>query len=297
MVRGEYMEILGLDDLEIKLEFGQSVLNILYMRFAPPSRIKEISNHFHSSYELHFIPYGQGVLITRDQSYTIKPGDFYLTGPNVYHAQKGHHDNPMAEYCVNFEIIGEKGKGNNVLKDQELISETLEATTFWYGKDRFNSIELFEKVTEETHNKYVGYMDNIKNYLQQILLNCIRSYLANPYSLDQPPIKSKDDHRRLITDTYLHKFKEEVSVEELAERLLLSERQTRRFFLSIYGMSLHEKVKEMRMDLAKELLVHTNMAIIKIADQVGYTDPLYFSRVFKRSTGSSPTVYRRQYRD
>lgn len=292
--RTNQMEILELDELDIKLRFGQSVLNILYMRFAPPSRIKEISNHFHSSYELHFIPYGQGFLTTKDQCYTIKPGDFYLTGPNVYHAQKGHNDDPMAEYCINFEIIGQKDKGNCALKDYELISKTLEATTFWYGEDKFNSIELFEKITDETHNKYIGYMDNIKNYIQQILLNCIRSYLTNPYSLDQPLMKSKDDHRRLITDAYLHKFKEEVSVEELAKRLQLSERQTRRFFVSIYRMSLQEKIKEMRLDLAKELLIHTNMTIIKIAHQVGYKDPLYFSRIFKKNVGISPTFYRSQ---
>ncbi|WP_170311592.1 AraC family transcriptional regulator [Vallitalea okinawensis] len=287
------MEILELDDLEIKIEFGQLELNMLYMRFAPPSRIKEITNHFHSSYELHFIPYGQGLLRTKDQSYTINAGDFYLTGPNVYHAQKGHHDNPMAEYCVNFEIIGEKIKENQGSKDQEVISKTLKETTFWYGKDKFNSMDLFKKIAEESHYKYVGYMENIKNYLQQILLNCIRSYLEYPYSLDQPPIKSKDDQRRQITDTYLHRFKEEVSVEELAKILGLSERHTRRFFHSIYGMSLHEKVKEMRIDLAKELLMNTRMTISRIGDYVGYIDPLYFSRVFKKSTGCSPTVYRR----
>lgn len=287
------MDILDLDDYEIKLEVGESIVNILYARFAPPSRIKHISNHFHSSYELHFIPYGEGTLYTDERSYHIKPGDFYLTGPNIYHEQRGNDKNPMAEYCINFEIIGDKS-GSGQFKDHALISKTLRETTFWYGEDLFNSVELFEKITKESHHKYVGYIDAIKNHIQQVLINCIRSYLANPYSMDQPKMKNTDDKRRQITDLYLHGFRGELSIKELAEAVGLSERQTRRFFRGIYGMSLHDKVKEMRLNLAEERLKDTRMPISKIAADMGYEDPLYFSRVFKHSRGMSPSLFRQE---
>jgi len=290
------MEILELDNMDIKVQVGQSLLNILYIRFAPPSRIKQIANHFHSSYELHFIPYGEGILTTKNKCYNIKAGDFYLTGPSINHAQKGNSENPMAEYCINFEIIENKGKGKYQLKDHKVISQTLEITNFWYGKDQFNNIELFKKIMDEANNCYIGYIDNIKNYLQQILLNCIRCYLRNPCSLDHLPIKNKDDQRRHIIDLYLQKFKEDISIEQLSEKIGLSARQSRRFFHFIYGMSLQEKVREMRLELAKELLENTNINISQIATKVGYKDPLYFSRIFKKSLGLSPTLYRKQLR-
>ncbi|WP_300845227.1 helix-turn-helix domain-containing protein [uncultured Acetatifactor sp.] len=49
-----------------------------------------------------------------------------------------------------------------------------------------------------------------------------------------------------------------------------------------------------RMDRARELLKNTGYSIQEISSLVGYADPLYFSRLFQKQTGRSPSVYRRE---
>jgi AraC-like DNA-binding protein len=43
---------------------------------------------------------------------------------------------------------------------------------------------------------------------------------------------------------------------------------------------------------AKRLLLHSSMAVAQVADQLGFDDPAYFSRCFKKHTGRSPVDYR-----
>ena len=52
----------------------------------------------------------------------------------------------------------------------------------------------------------------------------------------------------------------------------------------------------LRIEQAKRLLCDTPIRIDRIAALTGFSDPLYFSRIFRRSTGLSPSAFRRQYR-
>jgi len=51
---------------------------------------------------------------------------------------------------------------------------------------------------------------------------------------------------------------------------------------------------ELRLERAKELLLHTDMKIEKIANKVGFVNHNYFGQVFKRVTGMTPRQYRQQ---
>lgn len=59
-------------------------------------------------------------------------------------------------------------------------------------------------------------------------------------------------------------------------------------------MSITQWRDDQRISRAKHLLVTTNYSVNHIGRIVGYTDPLYFSRVFKRKAGVSPKHYREQ---
>ena len=50
----------------------------------------------------------------------------------------------------------------------------------------------------------------------------------------------------------------------------------------------------MRMRRAKELLADTNEKIYEIAAEVGYSDAVYFNKVFKKNAGVTPKEYRMQ---
>lgn len=85
---------------------------------------------------------------------------------------------------------------------------------------------------------------------------------------------------------------EELSVAALAEECGLSEYHFIHLFRECTGFSPHDYIIRLRMDKAKDLMASTTMNISQIAFAVGYSNPLYFSRLFKRRTGLSPTQFR-----
>ena len=58
------------------------------------------------------------------------------------------------------------------------------------------------------------------------------------------------------------------------------------------GYGVLEYQTRLRMALARELLDTTDRSVASIAREIGYTDPLYFSRHFTKVHGASPTAYR-----
>lgn len=291
-------KIFELDNIEIKLELGNVLLNILYVRFSPPSRIKHIGNHCHSSYELHYIPYGKGRLTAGGRSFQISPMTLYLTGPDVYHEQIGDPADPMAEYCINFEIIKKQVKPDkktgNPDKDSKSIEKLLSGTSFWFGNDEYNCINLFEKIMEEINRKHIGYYLNIRNYLSIILLNTIRCYSSDQLSPNAPPVKAVTDKWRLICDQYVQNNWNTRTINELASHLGVSIRHLNRIFVKYYGMSFHKKLTLVRMENAANQLAETSMSVREIAELVGYDDHCYFCRIFKKHFHMTALEYRKK---
>ncbi len=62
-------------------------------------------------------------------------------------------------------------------------------------------------------------------------------------------------------------------------------------FVKSYAVFFVKNNQSGRMQRAAELLTHTELPVIQVAQSVGYEDPLYFSRVFRQRWGVSPTIY------
>ncbi|MGB9876285.1 MAG: PocR ligand-binding domain-containing protein [bacterium] len=87
--------------------------------------------------------------------------------------------------------------------------------------------------------------------------------------------------------------KEGLCLREVAKALRLSSYYLAHLFKSSEGKSVGEHIKEMRIARARELLEDSELSIIEIALEVGYSDPSYFARLFRKATGLSPAEYRR----
>ena len=53
-------------------------------------------------------------------------------------------------------------------------------------------------------------------------------------------------------------------------------------------MTILQYMTNLRIEKAKELLLHTDMKMYEISVEVGYNDYTYFSQIFKRNTGETP---------
>ncbi|MGQ7312357.1 helix-turn-helix domain-containing protein [Microbacterium arabinogalactanolyticum] len=83
-----------------------------------------------------------------------------------------------------------------------------------------------------------------------------------------------------------------VGVSELAKMANLSPSHFAALFKTTTGMGVIEYLARLRSAQARELLLTTSMSIQDIAEAVGYADPYYFSRQFRRLNGVSPREFR-----
>ena len=84
-----------------------------------------------------------------------------------------------------------------------------------------------------------------------------------------------------------------VTLDEIAERLFVSEEYLSTQFKKETGAGFKETVRKYRMDRIKGLLIGTRLKLNQIAELTGYTDPKYMSRVFKEEVGVLPSEYRK----
>ena len=89
---------------------------------------------------------------------------------------------------------------------------------------------------------------------------------------------------------------EPVRMNELAERLQISQRTLNRRFREATGMSPLEYQRSQRVVLACDLLGKSNFSISRVGAEVGYADKAYFSTVFRNEMAQSPSEYRRSVR-
>lgn len=89
-------------------------------------------------------------------------------------------------------------------------------------------------------------------------------------------------------------YSENLTLQVLARNFGMSESYISSLIKKKTGKNFGEHLTETRIRNAQELLRLTNNSIEEIAMQVGYPDYFYFSKVFKKVTGFSPAVYRKQ---
>jgi transcriptional regulator GlxA family with amidase domain len=85
-------------------------------------------------------------------------------------------------------------------------------------------------------------------------------------------------------------------VDEMIKRSRLAARTFKRRFVSATSLTPIAYVQRLRIEDAKQRLERTDASVDEVSWRVGYEDPAFFRRLFKRTTGLAPGAYRRRFR-
>ncbi len=88
-------------------------------------------------------------------------------------------------------------------------------------------------------------------------------------------------------------YRNNITLDDVARQVNMSYHYFSKFFRDSTGRNFTDYLTDLRMQKAKQFLKQTGMNIKAVSCEIGYSDPNYFSKIFKKYTGLTPTEYRR----
>ena len=148
---------------------------------------------------------------------------------------------------------------------------------------------LFRKIIQELQLCRYGYEDYIASLFNDILL------LVDRQQHEQKKATGNVQEQIERAAAYFNEnYNTKISIDDYAESLHISTNWFIHNFKQYAGMSPAQYILSLRMVIAQSLLERTTYNIKEISEIVGYENPLYFSRVFKKEIGKSPAQYRKE---
>ena len=147
---------------------------------------------------------------------------------------------------------------------------------------------LFRKIIQELQFCKFGFEDYTASMLNDILL------LVSRQQHDGKKVEGILQEQIESAVVYFNEnYNTKISIEDYAKELHISTNWFIHNFKQYMGISPAQYILSLRIMNAQNLLERGVYNIREVAEVVGYENPLYFSRVFKKEVGMSPTEYRK----
>lgn len=175
-------------------------------------------------------------------------------------------------------------------------------------KDKTESVRLktLEFVLFAEHEVYLNggmtyHFDERSDYLNVIMqtesVRELRSWFVDKFRECNANMRTKkNEHENSLVQRaqeYIRdNYQKDLSLDELSRELDISPYYFSKLFKEETGNNFVEYLTGLRMNRAKEMLKDDRCSMKEICAQIGYSDPNYFSRIFKKNIGLTPTEYR-----
>jgi len=133
----------------------------------------------------------------------------------------------------------------------------------------------------------------IKTYLEQLLILLVRD-ITQKGKIDIFPSKeSMENHLVMEIKRYIEEHVEStIRVTDICDRFGYSKSYLSKLFHGQCGETLAAYTAHVKIDKAKQLIREDNLNFTQISALLNFDNPQYFSRVFKRTTGMSPSEFK-----
>jgi AraC-like DNA-binding protein/cupin superfamily acireductone dioxygenase involved in methionine salvage len=250
--------------------------------------------HSHPDNQIIYYIKGSGKEIIEKREYEIFPGTLVFIPKRKKHLFIPSPGTSAEIFTLRFEIIK-----NTISGFQKEEKKSLSILKFFYSKKpnlwvasfkRKNEIETFiNKIKEILEKKGFGYLIALKGYILLLLREFLISITERKIN---KKLSIKDKIFMEITNYLKDHIDRKLTSKDVANLVGLSQNYLQKIVKTYTGYSFSRYFNEIKIDYAKKLLKETTLEIKEIAGKVGIYDFNYFSRLFRKIEGISPSKFR-----
>jgi len=264
-----------------------------------------IEEHGHDFVELVYVVRGKGKHCFEGAAYDICAGDVFIINPGETHAYTVDSADTMEIINCLFlpslipdSLIRELDLTNSM--DYFYVHPFLCSTLRFnhrlnlHGAAADAALALLESMLREQREANVGFATVVRLQLLELLILLSR-YYKNMRMRGSAPSPRRQE--RIMTARRVYGYMErnydkKITLQSLSELFNVSARHLNRLLQEQFGKSAVDLLHDIRIARAKHLLLETDEKVLSVAASVGYEDSSFFTRLFQRHVGCSPTQYR-----
>lgn len=215
-----------------------------------------------------------------NQKYEVGPNEFFILPQNVEHAYGSDNDDPWSIYWIHF--------GGTSLPEFNALQEVQKCFKPTHIKNSGDMVALFQKIYKTLE---LGY--SIDNLAFANL--CLSHFLSLFIYHSRHFTAFVSDKLDCVDNAIMHmqeNITENISLEELSKHYNYSVSRFSNLFKQKTGYAPIDYFLQMKMQKACQLLDFSDRSIKDIAFSMGFGDPYYFSKRFRKIIGLSPKKYR-----
>lgn len=257
---------------------------------------KEFLWHWHPEIELTLVLEGDIAYRVNDTLYHLKAGEGLFCNTNVLHTGRRLHEEDCSYLSITFHprflygyssSIMQSKYMSHILKSPSLSSIHFAPEVKWQKKV-LNRLEQIRKLD-------IKRGPSMELKIQVALLKIWQQIYEHTGSGDMAGTENGRDTERIrqIMEYMQEHYAEKITLEELAEQVHLCKSECCRLFKRYMNETMFEYLLDYRIERSLELLRQSGLDVTGVAGRVGFGDPGYYARIFKRKMGCTPLEYRK----
>ena len=249
--------------------------DIVYYHFVYENGLKNLQQPFsHFHYRLILVAKGEGVLKTRGREYLLSPGTLFFAFP--YQPYEIRSEDKFAFLYISFE----GARAERLLERFHINEERMFFPDFGHAYDFWMS--AIQRI----------YPENAGTVTESVFMYTL-SFLTDR---EREPRPQTDRFETVIEYIEGNFADTDLCLGRVADLFFYNEKYLSSLFAKRMEMKFTDYLNSLRVTRAKALLRESEKSLAEIAKASGYSDPFYFSKVFKRLVGETPSEYRKRKR-